>query len=82
MFEYIIGFLFFAIPIALLVFLGVSIYRYASAKKANKKMPETFSQREISNRKTALIIASVLTGALVVMTVGLVVLVYLAVAFM
>ncbi len=82
MFEYIIGFLFFAIPLALLVFLGVSIYRYAFAKKANKKAPETFSQREIKSRKAVLITASVITGTFLAVVVGFAALMLLAVAFM
>lgn len=36
---FIYDFLFFAIPIAAMLFFGISLYRYCSAKSKNKKSP-------------------------------------------
>ena len=74
--------LFFMIPTVLLVLFGVSLYRYNSAKKQNKQNPGTFSDGEIKKRKLFLIVMAVITGALVVVVVGFVALLFMAVAFM
>ncbi len=74
--------LFFAIPVVLLTFLGISIYRYVSAKKKNAKDPETFSPSEMKTRKIVLIIASVLAGVFLVIVIGFIALLFMAVAFM
>ncbi len=74
--------LFFAIPTALFAFLGVSIYRYASARKKNAREPGTVSPHELRSRKTALIVSAVLAGVLLLIVVGIVVLLYLAIAYM
>lgn len=76
------GFLFFAIPISLLVLLGISIYRYVSAKNQNKLAPRTFSDEEIKKRKTMLIVLSVIIGVLVAIVVGFLALLFVAIAFM
>ncbi len=68
--------LFFAIPIVMLTFLGISISRYLSAKKNNAQASET------KKRKAVLIIAGVLAGAFVAVVIGFIVLMFMAVAFM
>ncbi len=78
----IIDLLFFAIPILLLSFLGISIYRYISAKRQNAKAPDTFSSNELKTRKLLLIISAVLTAVFVTIVVGFVALLFLAVAYM
>ncbi len=74
--------LFFAIPTIIVVILGVSIYRYVSAKRKNKLAPDTFSPKEIKKRKTWLIVASVITGVLVAVVIGFIALLFMAVASM
>lgn len=74
--------LFFAIPAIILVLLGVSIYRYVSAKNKNKQAPGTFSPTEMKNRKMWLIIASVIVGVLAAVVIGFMALMFMAVAFM
>ncbi len=74
--------LFFTIPVVLLTFWGISIYRYVSAKKRNSKDPETFSPSEMKTRKIVLIIASILAGVFIVIVIGFIVLLFSAIAFM
>ncbi len=74
--------LFFAIPIALLIFLGISIYRYVSARKRNARNPGTFSPSEMKTRKIILIIVSVLAGVFLAIVIGFIALLFMAVAFM
>ncbi len=79
---YIYDILFFAIPIVLLTFWGISIYRFVSAKKKNARDPETFSSSEMKTRKIVLIIASVLAGVILAIVIGFIALLFMAVAFM
>lgn len=74
--------LFFAIPAILVLLFGISLYRYISAKERNKKSPGTFSEKEIKMRKVLLIIFSVIAGVLAAVVIGLIILLYLAVAYM
>ena len=74
-------FLFFAIPTISVVAFGVSLYRYLSAKK-NKLSPGTLSAEDMTKRKTSLIVFAIITGILVAMVVGIIVLLFTAIAFM
>ncbi len=74
--------LLFAIPIVMLVFFGVSLYRYLTAKKKNEATPGTFSDEEIKRRKKILTIASVIVGVLVAIVIGFTILMFMAVAYM
>ncbi len=83
MFEVIIfDVLFFAIPSVLILLFGISMYRYLSAKKQNKKVPGTFSPEEIQKRKIIFIILSVVTGIFLAVVIGFIALLFMAVAFM
>lgn len=74
--------LFFAIPTVLMVLLGISIHRYRAAKEQNEQVPGSYSPEEIRNRKIFLIIMSVVAGILAAVVIGLIALLFLAVAFM
>ena len=74
--------LFFAIPAILILFIGISFYRYRCAKKQNEEVPGTFAPEEIKRRKIMLIIASVAAGVLVAVVIGFIALLFMAVAFM
>ncbi|MBR7161495.1 MAG: hypothetical protein IKD07_03680 [Clostridia bacterium] len=74
--------LFFAIPIGTLFFFGISLYRYLSARKANKKNPGTVSEEEIKKRKLLLIVACVIAGVLVAVVIGFIALLFMAIAYM
>lgn len=80
--EIIFSVLLFGIPTLSLVLFFISLYRYVSAKRKNKRTPDTFSEAEIGARKMMLVIFSVITGVLLAILIGLTVLLYLAVAFM
>lgn len=75
-------FLFFMIPSVLLVLFGISLSSFVSAKKQNKYAPGTFSDAEIKKRKIILIVLSVVTGVVVSIVIGCVVLMFVAVAYM
>ncbi len=55
-----------AIPILTVAFFISSLKRYLFAKKANKECPGVFSDEELRERKSGLIITSVLIGLFVV----------------
>ena len=74
--------LFFAIPAIIIALLGVSIYRYLSAKRRNKLTPGTVSNEEVKKRKILLIVSAILAGTLAVVVIGFIALLFMAVAFM
>lgn len=76
------GFLFFTIPVILIVLFGICFYRYVSAKKQNESVPGTFTDDEIKQRKTILIVSSVVAGIPVAVVLGFLALSSMAVAFM
>ena len=41
--------IFFAVPALLLLFFGISLYRYISAKRENEETPGSYSIEEIKN---------------------------------
>lgn len=79
---FIYDFLFFAIPILAIVFFGISLYRYCSAKSANKKIPGTFPPAEIKKRLILLIVSSIIMGALLLIVIGCIVMLFMAIAYM
>ena len=74
--------LFFAVPVIWLILFGISLYRYISAKKQNKQMSGTFSPAEIKKRKVFLIVMSIVAGMILAMVIGLIAMLFMAVAFM
>ncbi|MBE6852599.1 MAG: hypothetical protein E7505_03900 [Ruminococcus sp.] len=74
--------LFLGIPLALIVLFVVSLCRYKSAVKQNKKVPGAFSDEEIKKRRTILTVFSVIAGIIAVIVIGLIALMFMAVAFM
>ena len=80
--TYLYGALFYVIPVALLVFFGVSLYRYLSARSQNKAVPGTVSEGAMKTRLTLLIVSGVLAGVVLVGAAGLVLLLFSALAYM
>ncbi len=74
--------LFFALPVAVPVFLIVSICMYVYAKRANKKQPGTFSPEQLRTRRIVMIIAAAVSGVLLAVAIGFVILMFLAIAYM
>ena len=75
-------FLFIVPPVAILVFFIVSLCRFVSAKKKNKRSPGTFSNNQILLRTIALAVSSVFVLVPLALTVGIILLFTGAIAFM
>jgi asparagine N-glycosylation enzyme membrane subunit Stt3 len=75
-----VGFLYSLIvtllPLGTVVFFIVSLVRYVSGKKAGCE------GQELKRRKILLVVSSVMMGVLVASLVGIIVLLYMAIAFM
>lgn len=74
--------LFFALPIASVVLLIISIFRYIVARNRNKAVPNTYSDDEIKKRKIMMIAMIIIAGVLVTIVISLMGLLLLAVAYM
>jgi hypothetical protein len=74
--------LFFAVPVGILVFFVIRLCRYLSARKQEWEIPGSVEAQDLKNRKAMLIVSAVMAGVLLVVTIGLIVLLYMAVAFM
>jgi hypothetical protein len=74
--------LFFAVPVGILVFFAISLCRYLSARKQEREIPGSVEAQDLKNRKALLIVSAVMAGVLLAVTIGLIVLLYMAVAFM
>lgn len=73
---------FFAIPMLIIAFFGVSIYRYLSARRKNRIAPGAVLPEEMKKRKIQLIASAIIAGALVIVVIGFIALLFMAVAFM
>lgn len=74
--------IFFGTPLVAIIIFGICLYCFISAKKANKANPGTFSNETIKKRKLALIITSIVAGAIVFMTISIMIEITLAIAYM
>ena len=74
--------IFFSIPTALILFFGISLYRYRYAKALNEQEPGSISPKELKTRKTLLIVSSVMAAVLAAVVIGFIALLFGAVAFM
>ncbi|MBR3868891.1 MAG: hypothetical protein IKM66_06200 [Clostridia bacterium] len=63
MFDFVTS-VFYAVPIAAVLFFIVSLVRYFVAKNKNKQAPDTYSESQIKSRKSLLIISSAIAGVL------------------
>lgn len=74
--------LFFVLPAALVAAFVITLWRYFSAKRENKKSPGTFSDETLKERKIALVVVSGILAVFVAVVVGLIAMLFTAVAFM
>lgn len=79
---YFIQFLYFAIPVAAILFFIVSLCLFLSARKQNKQQPGSVSAQTLRKRKIMLIVSSVIAGVLAAIVIAFIALLYMAVAFM
>ncbi len=61
---------FYAVPVAAVIFLVVSIVRYFVAKDKNKKVPDTYSENQMNIRKALLKISAAIAGVLAAVVIG------------
>ena len=80
--QYLISFLYLAIPIGALAFFAISLWQYLRAKKRVKQQPDSIPQGKLKALKIRLIISSLIAGCLVVIVIGFIALLFMAVAFM
>ena len=81
-FEYLIYGLFWGLPIFSVLWFAIALYRFLIAKKRIKKGSRVYDEAEMRRRKIQLTISSVLFGIILLIAIGLMGLLYLAVAFM
>ncbi len=73
---------FYSIPLAVIVAFIVSLCLFISAKVKNRAVPDTFSKSQITTRLVFLIVSSVFLGIIITVAIGLIALMYMAVAYM
>lgn len=73
---------FWLVPTAALVGFIVTLCVYISSKRKNKREPGSIGECVLKARRNAFIVCSVVFGLVVAMIVALVILLYMAVAFM
>ena len=74
--------LFFGVPFAAVALFIVSMVRFILAKRASKQHPDGYDKRELDARRNMLIIASIIAGVLFTVVVAIVILLWMAIAFM
>lgn len=79
---YLIQLLYYAIPVAAIIFFVTSLVRYISAKKRNKRQPGSVSARKMSILGWTLVVASVIMGVFLIVIIAFCALMFMAVAFM
>ena len=79
---YFIQFLYFAIPVAAILFFIVSLCLFLSARKQNKQQPGSVSAQTLRKRKIMLIVSSVIAGVFAAIVIAFIAHLYMAVAFM
>ena len=82
MFVILLFVLFYVVPALTVGYFVFSICRYLYAKSANKRIPGTFSDAVMKERKISLIISSVLAVPFIVAAVCAIVLSFRPIAFM
>ena len=70
------------IPTGALAGFFVSLFMYLYAKRKNKRVPGSYSERAMKYRGYTLGVFSVIAGAMLLAIIALVILLYTAVAFM
>lgn len=81
-FEYLIYALFWGLPIFSVLWFAIALYRFLIAKKRIKNGSRVYDEAEMQRRKIQLTISSVLFGIILLIALGLMGLLFLAVAFM
>lgn len=78
----IVTLIFVGIPLIAFIFFIVSLVRFCMAKHRTKMQPDSISTEEVKNRKTTLIVSSIILAVLLAVIIGFVVLLVGAIAYM
>ncbi len=82
MIELMFTMFFYVIPLATFALFVVSLIAYIVAKRANKRVPGTFSHKQIRIRKILLIISSVIAAVFIFVFISLISLLTTAITLM
>ena len=74
--------IYLSLPLALLAFFVISLVLYCRAKAGNKREPGTYTDDQVRLRLTLLIISACIAGIMLLCVVGLIALMFMAVAYM
>ncbi len=74
--------LYYGIPVLSLAAVGICVLRFVKAKKMQKRYPLTYTGQEIRKRRNALIAASVISGVVISIQIGIAVLIGIALSHM
>ncbi len=80
--EYFVFLTFFSLPGGIVALFVVSLIRYLLAKNRNRTQPGTFSEKELRKRKLFAIVTGVITGVLVTVFAGILILLFMSIAYM
>ena len=73
---------FWLVPTVAVVGFFVSLFMYFNAKKKNKRAPGTCSDASMKARKTWFVVFSLIAGSMLAAGIALIILLYMAVAYM
>ncbi|MBE6570396.1 MAG: hypothetical protein E7658_09310 [Ruminococcaceae bacterium] len=77
-----VEFLYYLIPAAALLFFGICLILYISARRKNKRVPGTFTEGQMRVRLICLIVSAIIAGLMLAIVLAFMALLFLAVAFM
>jgi len=80
--QYLISFLYIAIPVGAVLFFAVSLFQFLSAKKQNRQQPGSIPPEKLKSLKFRLILSAVIAGVLAAIVIGFIILLFFAVAYM
>lgn len=80
--PYLILFCVFGLPLISLALFFVSLFRYRTARKKNRKVPGTIAEEEMKKRKTALIAFSAVAAVFVAAFITIAILFALSIKYM
>ena len=80
--AYLVSALFWIIPTVAFVGFFVSLFMYFSAKRRNKRSPGSISDASMKSRKTWFVVFSLIAGSMLAAGIALIILLYMAVAYM
>ena len=78
----ILGYLFFCLPVLAIVLFLVSLWDYRKANRGAQVDPDSITKERLRGKRILTIVLGIIAGCMTLGMVGLIALVYMAVAFM